>query len=100
MLRARHRVLAAMHNQATQQGRYLGGRPPYGYQLVDAGPHPNPADARWGRRLQRLAPDPRASSALLIRGQVQAAEGVVTLVADRIEALDLSMVTAPSRDFR
>src|SRR4051812_14337681 len=34
-----------MHNQATQQGRYLGGRPPYGYQLVDAGPHPNPADA-------------------------------------------------------
>ncbi|WP_254896795.1 recombinase family protein [Amycolatopsis sp. Hca4] len=61
VLRARHRVLAAMHNQASQQGRYLGGRPPYGYQLVDAGPHPNPADARWGRRLQRLAPDPRAA---------------------------------------
>ncbi|WP_460440377.1 recombinase family protein [Amycolatopsis stemonae] len=58
VLRARHRVLAAMHNQVTQQGRYLGGRPPYGYQLVDAGPHPNPADARWGRRLQRLVPDP------------------------------------------
>ncbi|WP_260473823.1 recombinase family protein, partial [Amycolatopsis balhimycina] len=33
VLRARHRVLAAMHNQVTQQGRYLGGRPPYGYQL-------------------------------------------------------------------
>ncbi|MFI5614860.1 recombinase family protein [Amycolatopsis sp. NPDC051903] len=61
VLRARHRVLAAMHNQATQQGRYLGGRPPYGYQLVDAGPHPNRADARWGRRLQRLAPDPRTA---------------------------------------
>ncbi|WP_328647398.1 recombinase family protein [Amycolatopsis sp. NBC_00348] len=61
VLRSRHRVLAAMHNQATQQGRYLGGRPPYGYQLVDAGPHPNPADARWGRRLQRLAPDPRTA---------------------------------------
>ncbi|MFI5615569.1 recombinase family protein [Amycolatopsis sp. NPDC051903] len=61
VLRARHRVLAAMHNQATQQGRYLGGRPPYGYRLVDAGPHPNPADARWGRRLQRLAPDPRTA---------------------------------------
>jgi site-specific DNA recombinase len=40
VLRARQRVLAAMHNQATQQGRYLGGRPPYGYCLVDAGPHP------------------------------------------------------------
>jgi site-specific DNA recombinase len=61
VLRARHRVLAAMHNQATQQGRHLGGRPPYGYQLVDAGPHPNPANARWGRRLQRLAPDPRTA---------------------------------------
>jgi site-specific DNA recombinase len=46
VLRARHRVLAAMHNQATQQGRNLGGGPPYGYQLVDAGPHPNPADSR------------------------------------------------------
>ncbi|MFF4599829.1 recombinase family protein [Amycolatopsis sp. NPDC001319] len=62
VLRARHRVLAAMHNQATQQGRYLGGRPPYGYRLVDAGPHPNPADARWGRRLQQLAPDPRTAA--------------------------------------
>ncbi|MET7996825.1 recombinase family protein [Amycolatopsis sp. NPDC005232] len=61
VLRARNRVLAAMHNQATQQGRYLGGRPPYGYRLVDAGPHPNRADARWGRRLQRLAPDPRTA---------------------------------------
>ncbi|WP_370964678.1 recombinase family protein [Amycolatopsis sp. cg9] len=61
ILRARHRVLAAMHNQATQQGRYLGGRPPHGYQLVDAGPHPNPTDARWGRRLQHLTPDPRTA---------------------------------------
>jgi site-specific DNA recombinase len=61
VLRARHRVLAAMHNQVTQQGRYPGGRPPYGYQLVDAGPHPNSADARWGRRLQRLAPDSRTA---------------------------------------
>ncbi|MEA5367155.1 error-prone DNA polymerase [Amycolatopsis sp., V23-08] len=42
----------------------------------------------------------RTSSALLIRGRVQTAEGVVTLLADRLEAIDLSMVTAPSRDFR
>jgi error-prone DNA polymerase len=42
----------------------------------------------------------RTSAALLVRGQVQAAEGVVTLVADRIENLDLSMRTGPSRDFR
>ncbi|MDT7800587.1 MAG: error-prone polymerase [Actinomycetota bacterium] len=50
----------------------------------------------WQR--QRLIA--RTSSALLIRGRVQAAEGVVTLLADRLEAIDLSMVTAPSRDFR
>ncbi|MFG1710890.1 recombinase family protein [Nonomuraea sp. M3C6] len=58
VLRSRHRVLAAMRNQAADQGRYLGGRPPYGYRLVDAGPHPNRAHAQWGRRLHRLDPDP------------------------------------------
>ncbi|WP_329056070.1 error-prone DNA polymerase [Amycolatopsis sp. NBC_01488] len=50
----------------------------------------------WQR--QRLVA--RTSAALLIRGQVQAAEGVVTLVADRLERLDLSMRPGPSRDFR
>ena len=34
--------------QAREQGRYLGGRPPYGYRLGDAGPHPNKAHAAWG----------------------------------------------------
>jgi site-specific DNA recombinase len=58
VLRSRHRVLAAMEAQAREQGRYLGGRPPYGYRLVDAGPHPNRAHAGWGRRCQRLDPDP------------------------------------------
>jgi len=58
VLRARFRVLAAMRTQAGQQGRYLGGRPPYGYRLVDAGPHPNGVHAKWGRRLHKLEPDP------------------------------------------
>jgi hypothetical protein len=58
IVRARHRTLAAMRAQTCVQGRFLGGRPPYGYRLVDAGPHPNQAHARWGRRLQRLDPDP------------------------------------------
>jgi hypothetical protein len=40
------------------EGRFLGGRPPYGYVLVDAGPHPNPSNAADGRRLRRLEPDP------------------------------------------
>ena len=58
VLRARHRVLAAMHIQTCVQGRFLGGRPPYGYRLADAGLHPNRAHASWGRRLHRLEPDP------------------------------------------
>jgi DNA invertase Pin-like site-specific DNA recombinase len=36
--RVRHRTTAAMRVQARGQGRYLGGHPPYGYRLVDAGP--------------------------------------------------------------
>jgi site-specific DNA recombinase len=51
------RVRTAMAEQ-TRQGRYLGGRPPYGYRLADAGPHPNRAHAAWGRRAHRLEPDP------------------------------------------
>ena len=51
------RVRTAMAAQ-TRQGRYLGGRPPYGYRLADAGPHPNKAHAAWGRRARRLEPDP------------------------------------------
>jgi site-specific DNA recombinase len=58
VLRSRFRTTAAMQVQAREQGRNLGGRPPYGYRLVDAGPHPNRAHARWGRRLHRLDPDP------------------------------------------
>ncbi len=50
-----------MRVQARDQGRHLGGRPPYGYRLVDAGPHPNAAHARWGRRLHRLDPDPQTA---------------------------------------
>jgi site-specific DNA recombinase len=52
------RVRTAMAVQTREQGRYLGGRPPYGYRLVDAGPHPNKAHAAWGRRAHCLDPDP------------------------------------------
>jgi len=58
VVRSRHRTLAAMTAQTVEQGRFLGGRPPYGYRLVDAGPYPNRAHAGWGRRRQRLDPDP------------------------------------------
>jgi hypothetical protein len=46
--RTRARVLTAMAAQTREQGRYLGSRPPYGYRLADAGPHPNKAHAAWG----------------------------------------------------
>jgi len=59
--RASIRVRTAMAAQTRDQGRYLGGRPPYGYQLADAGPHPNKAHAAWGRRAHRLDPDPQTA---------------------------------------
>ena len=55
------RVRTAMAAQAREQGRYLGGRPPYGYRLADAGLHPNKAHAAWGRRAWRLEPDPETA---------------------------------------
>ena len=45
--RTRIRVRTAMAAQTREQGRYLGGRPPYGYRLGDAGPHPNKAHTAW-----------------------------------------------------
>jgi DNA invertase Pin-like site-specific DNA recombinase len=59
--RIKIRVKAAMGAQATDEGRFLGGRPPYGYLIADAGPHPNPAKAADGKRLHRLDLDPDAA---------------------------------------
>jgi len=58
IVRTKIRVRTAMAMQTREQGRYLGGRPPYGYRLADAGPHPNKVHASWGRRAHRLEPDP------------------------------------------
>jgi site-specific DNA recombinase len=55
------RVRTAMAVQTREQGRYLGGRPPFGYRLGDAGPHPNKAHAAWGRRAHKLEPDPETA---------------------------------------
>lgn len=59
--RIKIRVRSAMAAQAKVEGRFLGGRPPYGYRLADAGPHPNPAKAADGRRLHVLEVDPVAA---------------------------------------
>ncbi|WP_328708852.1 recombinase family protein [Microbispora hainanensis] len=58
--RIKVRVRTAMAAMAEIEGRYLGGRPPYGYRLIDLGPHPNPAKAADGKRLRGLDLDPYA----------------------------------------
>ncbi|MDX8030288.1 recombinase family protein [Lentzea sp. BCCO 10_0856] len=51
------RVRAAMDAQVVNEGRHQGGRAPYGYTVVDGGPHPNPRKAAEGYRLRILAVD-------------------------------------------
>jgi DNA invertase Pin-like site-specific DNA recombinase len=46
---------------AERTDRFLGGRKPYGYALVDDGPHPNPAKAAAGQVAHRLEVDPLAA---------------------------------------
>ena len=59
--RVKVRVRTAMATQTLLEGRYLGGRPPYGYTLKDLGPHPNPGKAAQGKRLHGLTPDPQSA---------------------------------------
>ncbi|NRQ30616.1 recombinase family protein [Nonomuraea sp. NN258] len=59
--RIKVRVRTAMSALAEIEGRFLGGRPPYGYLLTDLGPHPNPAKAADGKRLHGLDLDPYAA---------------------------------------
>jgi site-specific DNA recombinase len=59
--RIKIRVRTAMEALARMEGRFLGGRPPYGYLIADAGLHPNPAKAADGKRLHRLDLDPEAA---------------------------------------
>ncbi len=57
-MRIKTRVRAAMSSQTAAEGRFLGGRPPYGYRLVAIGPHPHPEKAAAGIQLKALDPDP------------------------------------------
>src|SRR4029077_19068172 len=56
--RIQRRVKAAMTTMAHAGGRYLGGRPPYGYRLAPVSAHPNAEKARVGATLNRLERDP------------------------------------------
>jgi site-specific DNA recombinase len=52
----RTRVRDGMTEFAKTGERHLGGRPPYGYRLADAGEHPNAKKRALGQRLHRLEP--------------------------------------------
>ncbi len=59
--RLRVRVRSSMKAMAPE-GRYLGGRPPYGYRLERTGvPHPNPEKSRQGIQLTNLVVDPETA---------------------------------------
>ena len=58
VIRARRRTMGSKSAQVREQGRFMGGRPPYGLRLVPSRPHPNWALARRGVCLQVLEADP------------------------------------------
>lgn len=91
--RIKVRVRSAMAAQAATEGRFLGGRPPYGYQLADAGPHPNPGKAAMGARLHQLEPDPIAGPVVQrIFEQYVAGKGLMAIA----EALTADGIPSPS----
>lgn len=91
--RIKVRVRAAMSAQAQIEGRLLGGRPPYGYRLADAGPHPNPAKAIDGNRLHRLEPDPITAPIVeRIFAEYVAGRGMFAIA----EALTRDRIASPS----
>jgi site-specific DNA recombinase len=96
--RIKIRVRAAMAAQASSQGRYLGGRPPYGYRLADAGPHPNPGKAAAGQRAHRLDVDPRAAAIVRrIFSEFVGGRGV-TAIANRLNAEAIACPAAHDPD--
>src|SRR5712691_5675897 len=92
--RIKLRVRAAMAAQAAIEGRFLGGRPPYGYRIADAGPHPNPAKAADGKRLHKLEPDPQTAWVIRrIFAEYLAGRGLFAIA----EALTRDAIPSPSQ---
>lgn len=87
VLRNRFRTSAAMAAQVREQGRNLGGRPPYGYRLVDAGPHSKVMHAAWGRRQHQLEVDPSTAGIVkwMFAGRLEgmSAAGIARVLNER-----------------
>lgn len=58
--RVQERTHLGMETQA-EDGRFLGGRPPYGYTIQELGSHPNKRKAIEGYKLKRLVADDLAA---------------------------------------
>lgn len=97
-MRIKTRVRTAMSSQAAMQGRFLGGRPPYGYRLADVGPHPNPAKAGDGKRLHQLEPDPVTSPVVVrIFDEYLAGRGYLA-IAERLTAEGIASPSGHDRE--
>lgn len=91
--RIKIRVRSAMQAQAAQGNRFLGGRPPFGYAIVDAGPHPNPGKAAAGQRLHRLELDPVTAPVVArIFDRYLAGQGIYAIAED----LNRDSIPSPS----
>jgi site-specific DNA recombinase len=91
--RIKTRVRATMASMAQTSNRHIGGRPPYGYRLADAGPHPNPAKAADGKRLHVLAIDPYAAEVVQrIFAEYLAGKGIFAIA----EGLTADGILSPS----
>jgi site-specific DNA recombinase len=61
IIRARARTIGVMTALVRDYGRYLGGRPAYGYRLIAVRPHPKRQHAAWVRKLLCLEPNPETA---------------------------------------
>lgn len=96
--RIKTRVRTAMSAQAEMEGRFLGGRPPYGYRLVDVGPHPNPEKAGDGKRLHQLEAHPvTAPIVRRIFEEYLAGRGYLA-IAERLTADDVASPSGHDRE--
>lgn len=98
IVKIRARTTAAMTAAVRDFGRYVGGRPPYGYRLVDAGPHPNLRDARWGRRLLKLQADPQTAPIVTWIFQMRLSGKSVARIARALNEQDIPCPSAADRE--
>lgn len=92
------RVFEAMRAQAQSEGRFLGGRPPYGYLLADAGPHPNSELARLGARRHRLESDPDAAPVVTEIFRMRAEGRSAKDIGRALDAMNIPCPSAHDRE--